>query len=136
MPQRKSAPTVEPRPRKKAAVSRREKVRVVFQCDARSTGVSDAIFITGNIRQLGNWTPNAVRMYDDGSHGDVAPGDGIWTLAVDVPSGVEIQYKFTNSGAEGAWEPGEEFPGRHRSVVLVQPPEGSPVMLLDRFGTI
>ena len=34
---------------------------------------------------LQNWKPNLGQMYDDGTHGDAAKGDGIWTLAVDLP---------------------------------------------------
>jgi hypothetical protein len=34
---------------------------------------------------LGNFKPNIVPMYDDGTHGDAVVGDGIWTVAFDVP---------------------------------------------------
>ncbi|MBI3074441.1 MAG: hypothetical protein HYY84_20200 [Deltaproteobacteria bacterium] len=34
---------------------------------------------------LGNFKPNIVPMYDDGTHGDAVPGDGVWTVSFDVP---------------------------------------------------
>jgi hypothetical protein len=73
-------------------------------------------------------------MYDDGTHGDITAGDGIWTLRLEVPRGIEIQYKFTNSGLEGLWDPGEEFHGLHRSL-KIEVGEGGTI-LLDRFGKI
>ena len=48
------------------------------------------------------------------------------------PVGTEIQYKFTNSGPSGEWNPGEEFPSGNRRVFL----DGSidRVVLTDKFG--
>ncbi len=140
MPQRKFNPIINPRQKRKAGASRTMaksdsgKVLVLFQCDARNIDVPSGIFITGNIPQLGEWKPNMVRMYDDGTHGDITAGDGIWTLVVEVPRGIEVQYKFTNSGCEGMWEPGEEFPGQHRSVQLQPQPGETQVVLMDTFG--
>lgn len=142
MPQRKFNPIIEPRGKRKTgalgtmAQSIPKKVPVLFQCNASGLQVPTAISIAGNVPELGGWKPNVIRMYDDGTHGDITAGDGIWTLAVDVPSGTEIRYKFTNSGTEGVWDPGEEFHGRHRSVVAELHPGAKQVVLLDLFGKI
>jgi hypothetical protein len=116
------------------AQSREDLVTVVFQVDCIDMYVRRSIYIVGNHELLGSWVPNRVRMYDDGTHGDTK-GDGIWTLELQLPPGVEIQYKYTNSGAEGSWDPGEEFPGTHRTF-RVCPQPGSRQTLLDRFGRI
>ena len=77
---------------------------------------------------LGNWKPNYVAMYDDGSHGDGSANDGIWTFAFLTPwwplsaapdgAGVRLAYKFT-WGSEGkGWGGTEEFPGNQRVLEL------------------
>jgi len=99
------------------AQSRKDSVIVLFQCDARKIFVRRGIYITGNHELLGNWTPNAVRMYDDRTTGDEVANDSIYTLVLQVPAGVELEYKYTNSGPRGTWE-GEEFPSRNRRLVV------------------
>jgi hypothetical protein len=110
-------------------------VTVVFQCDARGMYVRNHLSIVGNLEELGNWTPNVVRLYDDGTHGDIEAGDSIWTIEFALPVGIKIEYKFTNSGAEGSWNPGEEFPGEKRKI-LVERTETGKMVLLDKFGQI
>ncbi len=105
---------------------------VVFECDARAEKVTQGIFIAGSEDVLGNWRPNSIAMRDDGSGGDAAGGDGIWTLTVSLPVGKHIQYKFTNSGREGAWVPGEEFPSGNRSLVVGEGLE--PLIVRNIFG--
>ncbi|MGB2867191.1 MAG: carbohydrate-binding module family 20 domain-containing protein, partial [Bacteroidota bacterium] len=114
------------------AQSSNDLVNVVFQCDARDVYVRKAIYVAGNHESLGAWVPNKIKMFDDGTHGDTR-SDGIWTLEVRLPAGVEIEYKFTNSGAEGSWSPGEEFAGTHRTVRIERMP-GETLYLIDRFG--
>ncbi len=116
------------------AQSREDVVTVVFQVDCRDMYVRKSVFIVGNHELLGNWVPNMVRMYDDGTHGDTK-GDSIWTLEVQLPPRTEIHYKYTNSGAVGSWDPGEEFSGLHRTI-WVSDQKGSRQVLLDRFGKI
>ena len=106
---------------------------VLFQCNASRESVPRRIFIAGNLKELGSWTPNVVSMYDDGTHGDLTSGDGIWSLLLDVPVGMELQYKYTNSGKRGEWAPGEEFPARHRTY-LVSKRLNSPIIISDTFG--
>lgn len=114
------------------AQSREDLVTVVFQVDCKNMYVRRSIYIVGNHELLGSWVPNRVKMYDDGTHGDTR-GDDVWTLELQLPAGAEIQYKFTNSGAEGSWDPGDELPGAQRTFrVSAQP--GARQMLLDRFG--
>ena len=115
-----------------AQSSTKDSVSVVFQCDARNNYVRKGIYIAGNHEQLGNWKPNTVKMYDDGTHGDRQQNDSVWTIELRFPVGTEIQYKFTNSGPSGEWNPGEEFPGGNRRVFL----DGSldKVVLTDTFG--
>lgn len=115
------------------AQSRDDMVRVVFQCDAREDYVRRGIYIAGNLEALGNWTPNTVKMHDDGSSGDDAAGDGIWSLEIQVPVGTRIEYKYTNSGPAGEWDPGQEFPQRNRTY-MVEKGSGPRVVLSDRFG--
>jgi len=115
------------------AQSKDDMVRVVFQCDAREDYVRRGIYIAGNLEALGNWTPNTVKMHDDGFSGDDAAGDGIWSLEIQVPVGTRIEYKYTNSGPAGEWDPGQEFPQRNRTY-MVEKGSGPRVVLSDRFG--
>ena len=115
------------------AQSRQEMQTVLFTCDASAVKVSRAIFIAGGVPQLGAWVPNAIQMYDDGTHGDSKAGDGVWSLQVELPAGAVIEYKYTNSGERGVWSPGEEFAGRNRTVTVPQAP-GSPLQIRDIFG--
>jgi alpha-amylase/alpha-mannosidase (GH57 family) len=108
------------------------KTMVTFSVDVRGRTVPVGIYIAGNTRALGAWTPNSVRMYDDGTHGDQTAGDGIWSLTVEAKSGADLLYKYSNSGAEGTWE-GEEFPVRNRRFAV---PADAPshVARSDTFG--
>jgi hypothetical protein len=95
---------------------------------------------------LGNWKPNALAMYDDGSHGDPIAGDGIWTLAVDLPwfapvtasgaaeAAVRIAYKFTYGRPGQGWTDSEEFPGNQRLLELVDVNGDHLITRWDRFG--
>jgi hypothetical protein len=74
-------------------------------------------------------------MYDDGTHSDQVAGDSIWTVELKLPVGTEIEYKYTNSGAEGSWNPGEEFPSVSRRII-VEKTETGKIVLFDRFGRI
>jgi alpha-amylase/alpha-mannosidase (GH57 family) len=107
--------------------------KVLLTCDARALKKPLAIFVAGNHDHLGNWNPNTTHMFDDGTHGDAVAGDGIWSLLVELPTGVDIQYKYTNNGKPGEWTPGEEFPARHRTI-HVEETSGSPFVVTDIFG--
>lgn len=103
-------------------------VAIVFVCDATAQDVADAIYIAGNLPELGSWIPNTVRMYDDATHGDAAAGDGHWSLQIEIPAGTEVQFKYTNSGVPGNWVPAEEFPFRNRSVTVADSGGGTQVV--------
>lgn len=53
---------------------------------------TDAIYITGNMSQLGNWQPNVVRLEQ------VLPNR--YEITLELPCGAEIEYKFTR----GSWD--------------------------------
>lgn len=98
-------------------------------CDStRTTACLSKAQIDAINATMGNWKPNNVAMYDDGSHGDGAANDGIWTYAFECPwwplalapdgAGVRLAYKFT-WGSEGkGWGGTEEFPGNQRVLEL------------------
>lgn len=109
-------------------------VPVLFTCDATKQNVNTAIYVVGNQEALANWTPNQVAMYDDGTHGDAAAGDGVWSLLLVFPSGTSVEYKYTNSGAVGAWSPSEEFPVDNRGILAAPQPDGKPMVVEDKFG--
>jgi alpha-amylase/alpha-mannosidase (GH57 family) len=117
------------------AQSTEDLVTVVFQCDAKDVYVRKGIYITGNLEALANWRPNVVRLHDDGTNGDQSAGDGIWSLEIQVPPGTKIEYKYTNSGPAGDWEPGQEFPQLNRSHT-VEKDAANRIILSDRFGKI
>ena len=78
-------------------------------------------------QKLGNWVPNQVQMYDDGTHGDAAAGDNLWTVSVDMPywdpggldqAGVRVGYKYTYGFPGQGWTESEEWPGNKRLIEL------------------
>src|SRR5512140_572564 len=71
-------------------------------------------FIVGNRLDLGNWVPNTVQMYDDGTNGDETAGDNFWTYTIQASPGENIQYKFTIGNAGQGWGPTEEYPMTNR----------------------
>ena len=110
-------------------------VEVLFRCDAREQAVPERIYIVGNRAELGKWSPNTVMMRDDGAHGDSQAGDGIWSLALRLPEGARILYKYTNSGRPGDWKGSEEFPDINRSIRIRGGPDGR-MVVGDRFGVL
>jgi hypothetical protein len=106
---------------------------VLLTCDATAVPPPQNLFVVGSLERLGNWKPNIIPLYDDGTHGDKSAGDGIWSLLVDMPVGVEVQYKYTNNGTPGVWAPGEEFPLRNRTF-RAESSSPTPTILRDIFG--
>ena len=142
MPLRKFKPII-PQPSKVSASvqqgtmaqSSENLVTVIFQCDVCDQYVRKSIYIGGNHELLGNWVPNRIRLYDDGTHGDRKGGDGIWTIELKFPAGTDLEYKYTNSGGEGNWMPGEEFSYINRKVHIERTETGT-VYLFDTYGKI
>ena len=91
-------------------------VLVRFEVDLGGRDVPEAVFVAGSVPALGNWVPNKIRMFDNGRNGDRVSGDAIWTLEVRLPAGSDVEYKYTNSGSEGSWSPGEEFSVKNRKL--------------------
>ncbi len=93
---------------------------------------------------LGGWVPNEVSMYDDGTHGDVAADDGIWTATFDLPyiataasedgAGVRVGYKYTLGHAGDGWTSTEEWPGNQRLLELEDLNGDHIVVREDVFG--
>jgi alpha-amylase/alpha-mannosidase (GH57 family) len=115
--------------------SSKEMVTVVFQCDAGDIYVRTSLFIAGNHEMLGKWVPNKVRLYNDGTHGDAVANDNVWSVEMQFPVGTELEYKFTNSGAEGSWNPGEEFAWAARKTTVTRTATGK-MFLFDQFGKL
>jgi alpha-amylase/alpha-mannosidase (GH57 family) len=115
------------------AQSQKNMAMVLFQVDASHLQVPKAIYIVGNQDALGNWTPNMMKMYDDGTHGDEKKSDGIWSLEVRVLPGIKVEYKYTNSGSEGIWVPSEEFSANNREL-MVPATLSEKLKVLDKFG--
>ena len=105
---------------------------VTFACDASDETVPAAIYIVGNTEELGDWVPNAIRMYDDGTNGDAEAGDSIWSLQLEMPVGEKVEYKYTNSGRRGEWIK-EEFPIRNR-FLIIQTKLSKSIVIRDVFG--
>ena len=141
MPEREFKPIIEDQPIARRASqgtmaqSKNDLVTVRFQCDARDMYVRKSIFVAGNHEMLGNWTPNRIKLHDDGTNGDEKAGDSIWTLEVKFPAGTVVEYKYTNSGAEGSWAPGEEFSSNNRKITVDKLP-GETMTIVDRFGKL
>jgi alpha-amylase/alpha-mannosidase (GH57 family) len=107
--------------------------RVKFVCDASKQSVKSSVFIVGNLPDLGAWQPNAIVMFDDGTHGDEVAHDGLWSLEIEIPVGSEVQYKYTNSGDKGVWGQSEEF-AFHNRTLTVDVKAGSLLVRKDVFG--
>lgn len=93
---------------------------------------------------LGNWVPNMVPMYDDGTHGDATKGDGIHTFVAELPrilltdsphgKGVRIGYKYTYGYPGQGWTDAEEWPGNQRLLEVVDVNGDGLVVRRDVFG--
>jgi len=84
--------------------------------------------------EMGNWSPNQVKMYDDGAHGDQQSGDNIWTVMFDLPRGLKTAYKY-EWGKQGAgWTGSEEWPGNQRLLQVVDVNDDGFVYRYDNFG--
>ncbi|NJK88412.1 MAG: hypothetical protein HC923_02790 [Myxococcales bacterium] len=82
----------------------------------------------------GSWTPNTVPMYDDGSNGDEAANDNIWTVTFVMPRGVRIGYKYTWGTQGQLWTGTEEWPGNQRLLEVIDLNGDNFVRRRDSFG--
>jgi len=96
-------------------------------CDTDPAPCIDSATFDAAGQKMGNWSPNTIPMYDDGTHGDAVAGDNLWTITFDLPwfdageasaRWVRIGYKYT-WGSQGAlWTGSEEWPGNQRILEL------------------
>ena len=91
-------------------------VEVVFRVFLGARPVPRAVYIAGAHPKLAESVPNKLAMYDDGTHGDQRPGDGVWSYSATFPPGTRVVYVYTNSGKEGRWD-GLDVPYVRRFVV-------------------
>ena len=94
--------------------------------------------------ELGGWVPNVTPMYDDGTHGDAASGDGVWTAVFDLPyiptatspdgAGVRMAYKYTFGLPGQNWTGSEEWPGNQRLLELEDLNGDHLIVRYDIFG--
>lgn len=75
-------------------------VAVTFRVRAPAgTPADEALYLPGDIDQLGPWDPGKLKMTDQGG--------GIWEATITVPDGADIQYKYTR----GDWNTVEWWGG-------------------------
>ena len=114
-------------------------------CNAtRKTGCITQDQVDQLNKELGNWIPNLVRMYDDGTHGDAVAGDNIYTITFTMPyipldespdhKGVRIGYKYTYGFPGQGWTGSEEWPGNERILELKDLNGDGIVTRYDIFG--
>lgn len=69
------------------------------------------------------WSPDKVKMYDDGSHGDLLANDGIYTVRLTNLTTGSQQYKFELSKADGSTEtksdPHQEYTRNGNSEIYI-----------------
>lgn len=92
---------------------------------------------------MGNWVPNQVPMYDDGTNGDLVAGDNIWTITFDVPwfdagsptaKWTRIHYKYTWATPGALWTGSEEWPGNSRFLELQDQNGDGIITRYDNYG--
>ncbi len=93
---------------------------------------------------LGNWVPNRVPMYDDGTHGDAVAGDHVYTRTFILPyvptaqspdgRGVRLAYKYTYGAPGQGWTDAEEWPGNRRLLEVEDVNGDGLVVRFDFFG--
>ncbi len=83
---------------------------IVFRVDM--AGEPGRPRVMGNLPNLGNFQPNAVELFDDGTHGDQRADDGVWSLAFELAGFRRIAYLYTNGDTPGSWTGLENYQPR------------------------
>jgi len=86
---------------------------------------------------IGDWEPNRVPLFDDGTQGDAEAGDGVWTLVVEMPvlePPVKLEYKYTWGRPGAGWTGAEEWPGNSRLLELVDHGNDGRIVRYDHYG--
>ncbi|AAK80197.1 hypothetical protein BJV85_001640 [Clostridium acetobutylicum] len=77
------------KPKKTKVVKSVDFVDVTFILNKTSTSIGENIFISGNIKELGNWTiDNAIKLSTDES---IYP---TWKTQIKLPINTEVEFKF------------------------------------------
>ena len=83
-------------------------LQVTFSCTLPPRAAAPQLYISGSVSCLGSFTRNVVMLYNDGTHGDLAPRDRRWTRSFTItnpPS--RIRYMYTAGAAETPWSGSE-----------------------------
>jgi hypothetical protein len=91
-------------------------------------------FIVGSLTEIGNWTPNSVAMWDDGTNGDETASDNFWTFRMLVPPLTSVNYKYTIGTMGDGWGPTEEYPLTNRGFSVEDLNGDSKMLLRDVFA--
>lgn len=102
--------------------------RVVFRVAAGDQGTP--VYLMGHGSELGDFEPNRLPMFDDGSHGDEVAGDGIWSREVAFLSSGWRGYAYTSGVEAGEWKGVESYRSRRLQV----PPSGTWILEVEEFG--
>ena len=91
-------------PEARISTAEPDSVEVIFRVLVKDYPVPKAIYLVGDHPNLGDFEPNKVAMYDNGTLGDQRAGDHVWSYAAHLAPGAQVFYTYTNSGPEGEWE--------------------------------
>ena len=83
---------------------------------------------------MGDFAPNRVAMFDDGTNGDAVSGDGIWTVSFVLKRGLRVGYKYTYGQGGQGWTATEEWPGNSRLLEVVDTNDDGFVVRHDFFA--
>jgi len=89
-----------------------DKVTVVLRVDMTAEPPDRRAFVMGNATQLGSFTPNAVPLFDDGTHGDQVSGDGVWSREGVFETVGTLIYMFTDGDRAASWTGLENYRSR------------------------
>ena len=112
-------------------------------CDTADPPCLDPAVFDSASQLLGNWTPNTVAMFDDGTNGDAVAGDNVWTITLDIPwfdagsadaPWVRLSYKYTWGETGALWTGTEEWPGNRRILELRDLNGDRIITRLDYYG--
>ena len=108
-------------------------IALVLRVDMSTVSPGKRPYVMGNAKQLGEFTPNYVGLYDDGSNGDQRAGDGVWSRRFQFSRPQILTYAFTDGTEEGQWTGLENY--RLRAFALRQAQRGRTVYApIAKFG--
>jgi hypothetical protein len=90
--------------------------------------------VVGDRAELGAWDPTVVDLFDDGTHGDRAAGDQVWSRTVHLAERGQVAYKYLLRNPGGDPWAGVEFGGDNRQQWVQDADDTGRVRLRDAFG--